>query len=328
MTAPVLSVHGLRTHFFTRAGVVKAVDDVSFDVARGEVMGLVGESGAGKSITGYSILGLVDPPGRIVAGSIVLDGVELVGLPPEEMRVLRGNRVAMIFQAADRALDPVLRIDVQMIEAIRAHENVSASAARERARATLAALGIPSPDQQLVAYPHQLSGGTRRRVAIATAIINRPELIIADEPTSPLDVMIRGPVFHELQKLTQETKAALIWITQDLSVVAGLADRIAIMYAGRIVEQGACADVLVAPAHPYTRGLLDSLPMHNRRGARLRQIPGLAPSLVDWAAGCAFRDRCPHAGAVCAVAPPTTDVEGHRARRTVCCHHPIPGVPA
>ncbi|MDH5286009.1 MAG: ABC transporter ATP-binding protein [Betaproteobacteria bacterium] len=319
----LLAVDGLRTHFFTRAGVVKAVDDVSFKLNRGEVLGLVGESGSGKSITGYSIMGLVDPPGRIVGGSIRLSGRELVGLPQEAMRALRGNRVAMIFQDPMMTLNPVMRIDRQMTEAILAHADAGEAAARARARDALVAVGIPSPDERLAAYPHQFSGGMRQRVAIAIALLNRPDLIIADEPTTALDVTIQGQILYEMQKLTRDSGASLIWITHDLSVVAGLADRIAVMYAGRIVEQGSCADVLAAPAHPYTQGLLDSVPSRNPRGARLRQIPGMAPSLMALPEGCAFRDRCPRAGRACAIAPEMEAVGAAEAGRAVRCHHPL-----
>ena len=319
----LLDVRGLRTHFFTKAGVVKAVDDISFSLRRGEVLGLVGESGSGKSITGYSIMGLVDPPGRIVEGSIKLNGRELVGLPAEEMRALRGNRIAMIFQDPMMTLNPVLRIDRQMTETILAHSNVTPQAALARAREALVAVGIPSPDERLRAYPHQFSGGMRQRVAIAIALLNRPDLIIADEPTTALDVTIQGQILYEMQKLTRETGASMIWITHDLSVVAGLADQVCVMYAGRIVEQGSCYDVLSAPAHPYTQGLLDSVPSRNPRGARLKQIPGMTPSLLALPLGCAFRERCPRAAAACGEAPAMRGVgtiEGARATR---CHYPL-----
>jgi len=319
----LLAVDGLRTHFFTRAGVLKAVDDVSFTLSKGEVLGLVGESGSGKSITGYSIMGLVDPPGRVVAGSIRLAGRELVGLPQEAMRALRGNRIGMIFQDPMMTLNPVMRIDRQMTEAILAHADVAEAAARARARDALVAVGIPSPDERLAAYPHQFSGGMRQRVAIAIALLNRPDLIIADEPTTALDVTIQGQILYEMQKLTSESGASLIWITHDLSVVAGLADRIAVMYAGRIVEQGSCADVLGAPAHPYTQGLLDSVPSRNPRGTRLRQIPGMTPSLIALPAGCAFRDRCPRAVGACAIAPEMEPVGAPDAARAVRCHYPL-----
>jgi peptide/nickel transport system ATP-binding protein len=292
-------------------------------MAKGEVLGLVGESGSGKSITGYSIMGLVDPPGRIVAGSIRLAGRELVGLPEEAMRGLRGNRVAMVFQDPMMTLNPVMRIDRQMTEAILAHAKVDAAEARARARAALVAVGIPSPDERLKAYPHQFSGGMRQRVAIAIALLNRPDLIIADEPTTALDVTIQGQILHEMQRITHESGAAVIWITHDLSVVAGLADRIAVMYAGRIVEQGSCVDVLGAPAHPYTQGLLDSVPSRNVRGTRLRQIPGMSPSLAALPEGCAFRDRCTRSGADCAHAPAMQPVVPGTAPRGERCHYPL-----
>ena len=321
MAEPVLSVERLRTHFFTKQGVVKAVDDVSFTVARGEVVGLVGESGSGKSMTGYSIIGLIDPPGRVVDGRIVLNGVDLRTLSSEALRRMRGNRVAMIFQDPMMTLNPVLRIDVQMIETILAHEETSAAAARERAREALARVGIPSPDERLAAYPHQFSGGMRQRVAIAIALLNRPDLIIADEPTTALDVTIQGQILFEMQKLTQETGTALIWITHDLSVIAGLADRVCVMYAGRIVEQGTAEAVLGSPRHPYTRGLLDSVPSNNTRGARLAQIPGMTPSLLNLPPGCPFRERCPRAAPDCAIDPAVVPLG--RAGRTIRCHHPL-----
>ncbi len=322
MTEPLLEVAGLRTHFFTKAGVVKAVDDLSFTVARGEVLGLVGESGAGKSMTGYSIMGLVDPPGRIVDGRILFSGRDLRELPEEGLRQLRGNRIAMIFQDPMMTLNPVLRIDVQMVEAILAHEDVPRESARERARAALVKVGIPSPDARLAAYPHQFSGGMRQRVAIAIALLNNPDLLIADEPTTALDVTIQGQILYEMQKLTRETRAAMIWITHDLSVVAGLADRICVMYAGRIVEQGTVFDVLSRPLHPYTRGLLDSVPGRSARGTRLAQIPGIAPTALDLPPGCAFRDRCGYATAACNAMPAMRPI-GDGAGQSVRCHHPL-----
>jgi peptide/nickel transport system ATP-binding protein len=318
---PVLEVDGLRTHFFTKAGVVKAVDDVSFTVGRGEVLGLVGESGSGKSMTGYSLMGLIDPPGRIVSGSIILDGVEQRTLNAEQQRRMRGNRIAMIFQDPMMTLNPVLRIDVQMIEAILAHKQVTPAIARLRAREALAKVGIASPDERLLAYPHQFSGGMRQRVAIAIAMLNRPDLIIADEPTTALDVTIQGQILYEIQTLTRETGTALIWITHDLSVIAGLADRVCVMYAGRIVEQGTCEEVLANPAHPYTRGLLDSVPANNERGQRLKQIPGMTPSLLDLPPGCPFRERCSRATQACEVSPEMRPAGG--PGQSVRCFHPL-----
>jgi peptide/nickel transport system ATP-binding protein len=319
VTEPTLTVEGLRTHFFTRHGVVKAVDGVSFEVHAGKVLGLVGESGSGKSVTGFSVMGLVDPPGRIVAGSIVLKGRDLRRLDAAEWRAVRGNRIAMIFQDPMMTLNPVLRIDTQMIEAVRAHQAVSAHAARERARDALARVGIPSPDERLAAYPHQFSGGMRQRVAIAIALLNRPDLIIADEPTTALDVTIQAQILAEAQKLCRESGTALIWITHDLAVVAGLADEVCVMYAGRIVERGTVDQILDAPMHPYTRGLLESVPSRNRRGAPLAQIPGMTPSLVDLPPGCAFRERCDRANATCLTDPPLYNLGG----RYVRCFHPI-----
>jgi len=320
MSEPVLRVEELRTHFFTKAGVVKAVDDVSFIVNRGEVMGLVGESGSGKSMTGYSLMGLIDPPGRIVGGRILLDGIDVIKLSGEEMRQMRGNRVAMIFQDPMMTLNPVLRIDTQMIEAIVAHRKVSAGDAHAMAAAALSKVGIPSPEERLSAYPHQFSGGMRQRVAIAIALLNEPDLIIADEPTTALDVTIQGQILYEMQKLTRETGAAVIWITHDLSVVAGLADQVSVMYAGRIVEQGTAEQVLGRPRHPYTRGLLDSVPANNARGARLKQIPGMTPSLLDLPPGCPFRERCSYAQSDCARTPLMRPLT---AGQSVRCHHPL-----
>lgn len=318
---PVLEVTDLKTHFLTRAGTVKSVDGVSFHVNRGEVLGLVGESGSGKSVTGFSVMGLIDPPGKIVAGSIKLNGRELVGLGEDEMRKVRGKSIAMIFQDPMMTLNPVLRIDTQMIEAITAHEPVGQADARERARAALAKVGIPSPDERLSAYPHQFSGGMRQRVAIAIALLHRPPVIICDEPTTALDVTIQSQILAEMQALCAETGTALVWITHDLTVIAGLADRVAVMYAGRMVETGPVDDVLDRPIHPYTEGLLGSLPSTGRPGQPLRQIPGATPSLANLPPGCAFAPRCAYGDALCrASAPENTGYGPDRAAR---CHHPL-----
>ncbi|KAI3594989.1 ABC transporter, ATP-binding protein (cluster 5, nickel/peptides/opines) [Cupriavidus sp. U2] len=325
MTQPTLVVEDLKTQFFTRAGVARAVDDVSFSVGRGEIMGLVGESGSGKSMTGYSIMGLIDPPGRVVDGRIALtsrDGVtrDLRALTPAQQRDVRGNGIAMIFQDPMMTLNPVLRIDTQMIEAVRAHDDVSKAAARERARNALARVGIPSPDERLQAYPHQFSGGMRQRVAIAIALLNKPDLIIADEPTTALDVTIQGQILYEMQTLCRESGTALIWITHDLSVVAGLADKVCVMYAGKIVESGDVRQVLEQPHHPYTHGLIGSAPSRNPRGAPLRQIPGMTPSLLNLPGGCSFRNRCPYATDVCKSDPPlAVSPDGRQLR----CFHPV-----
>ena len=317
--AAALEVRDLRTHFFTRAGVVKAVDGVSFSVAPGRVLGLVGESGSGKTVTGFSLLGLVDPPGRVVAGSVLFRGHDLTKLPEAEMRALRGNRIAMIFQDPMMTLNPVLRIDTQMIETVRAHDNVSRSEAWTRSRDALGLVGIPSPEERLSSYPHQFSGGMRQRVAIAIALLHRPDLIVADEPTTALDVTIQAQILFEVQKLCATQGTALIWITHDLSVVAGLADDIAVMYAGRIVETGAVSAVLDKPMHPYTLGLIGSVPSRNKRGSRLRQIPGMTPSLLNLQPGCAFRTRCDRASEMCMAEPEITSPVTGRSLR---CFHP------
>ncbi len=319
MTQPTLKVEHLRTHFFARQGVVKAVDGVSFEVRSGQTLGIVGESGAGKSITGFSIMGLVDPPGRIIDGRILLHGRDLRTRSPAEWQAIRGNRIAMIFQDPMMTLNPVLRIDTQMIEAVRAHDRVSVRSARDRARAALARVGLPSPDERLRAYPHQFSGGMRQRVAIAIALLHQPDLIIADEPTTALDVTIQGQILAEMQQLCRESGTALIWITHDLAVIAGLANEVCVMYAGRIVERGTVDQVFDAPLHPYTRGLLDSVPSRNQRGAPLRQIPGMAPSIARLPVGCAFRERCARATETCFTEPPLYELEGRHVR----CFHPI-----
>ncbi len=315
-----LEIRDLHTHFDTRAGVLRAVDGVSLTVGRGEVLGLVGESGSGKSVTGFSIIGLIDPPGRIVSGQILFQGRNLVGLPEPELRRLRGRHIAMIFQDPMMTLNPVLRIDTQMIETIQAHEKTSHAEARLRARDALGQVGIPSPDERLSAYPHQFSGGMRQRVAIAIALLHNPALIIADEPTTALDVTIQAQILAVVQKLAIERGTSLLWITHDLSVVAGLADRIAVMYAGRVVESGKVDDLLDHPRHPYTLGLIGSVPSRNQRGGKLRQIPGMTPSALNRPDGCAFRTRCANADAACEVEPEmTAPSEG----RTLRCFHPV-----
>ncbi len=316
----LLSVRDLQTHFLTRDGAARAVDGVSFDIARGEILGLVGESGSGKSVTGFSLIGLVDPPGRIMGGSIRFDGQELVELSAEAMRDLRGRRIAMVFQDPGATLNPVLTIGQQMVLALRAHRAMATAAARELSASRLTRLGIPDAMARLDSYPHEFSGGMRQRVAIAMALLHGPDLIIADEPTTALDVSIQAQILVEMRRLAKETGTALIWISHDLAAVAAVADRIMVMYAGRIVESGPVATVLRGPLHPYTRGLLDSLPAMAEPGQALRQIPGNTPSLLALPAGCPFAPRCPGADAVCATPPPVVETPGRMAR----CHHPLP----
>jgi len=318
MTGSTLIVENLQTHFFTEKGVVKAVDGVSFEVARGEVLGLVGESGSGKSITGFSILGLVDPPGRVVGGRILFQGQDLVGLPTHEMQKLRGRRIAMIFQDPMMTLNPVLSVGTQMVETVLAHEKVSVKEARARARDTLGMVGIPSPEERLAAYPHQFSGGMRQRVAIAIALLHRPDLIIADEPTTALDVTIQSQILAQIQTLSKELGMALVWISHDLGVVAGLAHRIAVMYAGRIVEHADVYTLYGRPGHLYTRALIDSIPRHHGRADKLTTISGLPPNLTRIPRGCPFHPRCPLRQDVCTTdVPPSIDLgDGH----TSACH--------
>jgi peptide/nickel transport system ATP-binding protein len=317
--SPVLRVEGLRVEFPTRAGVVRAVDGVSFTLRRGKILGLVGESGSGKSVTGFSILGLLEPPGRVSGGRVLFHGRDLATLSERNMRDLRGNRIAIVFQNPMMTLNPVLRVGTQMIETVLAHAHISRSEARARSVAALGMVGIPSPEERLAAYPHQFSGGMRQRVAIAIALLHRPELIIADEPTTALDVTIQGQILAEVQTLARDHGTAFLWITHDLSVVSGLADDVAVMYAGRIVEQGTVEEVLQDPLHPYTNGLIGSVPSRNKRGKRLNQIPGLTPSLLALPEGCSFRTRCPRADAACKQVPDVTEpTSGHQIR----CFHP------
>ncbi|OZI77957.1 ABC transporter ATP-binding protein [Bordetella genomosp. 12] len=317
-TTPMLEVRNLKTQFFTRAGVVKAVDGVDLYLQQGEILGLVGESGSGKSITGFSLMGLLDEPGRVVDGAILLAGEELRQADARRWRALRGQEMAMIFQDPMMTLNPVLRVDTQMIEAVQAHHDVSRTQALARALEVLTMVGIPSPRERLRAYPHELSGGMRQRVAIAIALLNSPRVIIADEPTTALDVTIQAQILYEVRRLCRETGTALIWITHDLAVVAGLADRIAVMYAGRIVETGTSQDVIGQAMHPYTQGLMACIPTAQARGQPLAQIPGMTPSLLMLPPGCAFRQRCPRATDACLHEPPAQEIRpGHDVR---CWH--------
>jgi peptide/nickel transport system ATP-binding protein len=321
MNPALLQVRDLRTYFETRAGTIKAVDGISFALERGEILGLVGESGSGKSVTGFSLIGLLDPPGRIAGGSVLFQGKELVGLPQAEMRKLRGKRIAMIFQDPAATLNPVLTIGQQMAMAVQAHSGGGDSAALALAARSLARVGIPDAATRLNAYPHEFSGGMRQRVAIAIALLHEPELIIADEPTTALDVSIQAQILAEMKTLAQESGTALIWISHDLAIVSSLADRVIVLYLGRIVEFGPVADVLRAPLHPYTRGLLDSLPAMAEPGQKLRQIPGSTPSPLNMTPGCPFAPRCSHADDLCRTEPPPVGDQRHGA----FCHHPLPG---
>ena len=319
MTA-LLEVRNLVTEFggSSRSPGLRAVNDVSFSLQRGRVLGLVGESGSGKSVTGFSIMRLLDKPGRVASGQIMFDGQDLAKVSDEGMRRLRGKRIAMVFQDPMMTLNPVLTIGTQMIEAVRAHDDVSKDVARQRARDALGLVGIPSPEERLSAFPHQFSGGMRQRVAIAIAVLHQPDLIIADEPTTALDVTIQSQIISEFQKLAEQSNTAVIWITHDLAIVSRLADDIAVMYAGRLVETGTVMAVLGDPRHPYTRGLIASVPSENRRGEPLRQIPGMTPSITRLPKGCSFQTRCERVSEGCLVMPPLIP-EDNRAFR---CIHP------
>ena len=309
----VLSVEGLTTEFATPRGVLRAVDAINLQVRRAEILGIVGESGSGKSVTGYSIMGLIDHPGTISGGRIMLSGMDLLQVGEEQLRRIRGHRVAMVFQDPMSSLHPMLRVGAQMVDAVLTHRPIGKKRAWQEARDTLARVGIPSPDDRMRSYPHELSGGMLQRVSIAIALLNRPELIIADEPTTGLDVTIQAQILYEVQKLVAETGTSVIWITHDLSIVAGLADRAAVMYAGRIVEEGAIADIIERPAHPYTAGLLASVPHRNRDMRKLPQIPGSIGNAHS-IAGCRFAPRCGFAAPACEARPAFDEVApGHRA---------------
>lgn len=318
MSTSALKVSGLTTHFEIKAGVARAVNDVSFSVEQGQIVALVGESGSGKSVTAMSLMNLVDPPGRIVAGEILLRGNSLRSVSAREWNRIRGKEMAMVFQDPMMSLNPVIRVGDQLTETIRIHAKVSRSDATERACAALAAVGIPAPAERMRAYPHELSGGMRQRIAIANAIVNEPAVIIADEPTTALDVTIQAQILYQIRKLTKERGTGLVWITHDLSVVKDLADYVCVMYAGRIVEKGAVADVIRSPRHPYTRGLIDSLPKSQDRGSLLKPIPGSTPPLLNLPSGCAFAPRCSRATQACTKMPGLTRTDD----REFLCFHP------
>ena len=308
----ILEVSKLNTWFHTRRGIVKSVRDVSFTVSKGEVVGIVGESGSGKSVTGLSILRLIEEPGRIESGSIRFDGVELTTLGDEAMRRYRGARIAMIFQNPMMTLNPVQRVGDQMAEAITEHEKVSKAEVRRRCIEALKAVGIPSPEQRLLAYPHEFSGGMRQRIVIATALVTNPDLIIADEPTTALDVTIQAQILHQARKLIDKTGTAMIWVSHDLATLSELADRIVVMYAGTVMETGTTAEIIGNPRHPYTRQLLASVPSRNEPGRALLQIPGTMPSLMSLGEGCAFASRCHRKTAACEqLVPPESRSDTH-----------------
>jgi peptide/nickel transport system ATP-binding protein len=310
MTKTLLSVRNLRIEFPTRRGTLLAVDDVSFDIMPGEVLGVVGESGAGKSLTGTAIIGLIEPPGRIGAGEIRLKGDRIDDLPPDRMRRIRGRRIGMVFQDPLTSLNPLYRIGDQLTETIITHTGADAGTARRRAIALLAEVGIPAPEARIGNYPHQFSGGMRQRVVLALALAANPELIIADEPTTALDVSVQAQIIALLKRLCRDHGTAVMLITHDMGVIAETADRVAVMYAGRIVEIGPVRAVVKNPLHPYTAGLMGSIPKPDADVARLIQIPGAMPRLTAMPAGCAFHPRCPRAFTPCPAARPNLQPHG------------------
>ena len=305
MTAPLLSVEGLKTHFFTEEGVTRAVDDVSFEVREGETLGVVGESGCGKSVTALSILRLLPPKlGRTIAGSIRFEGTDLLSLDDKAMRDIRGNRIAMIFQEPMTSLNPVLTIGDQIAEAVEIHQNASRAEGLARAVEMLRLVRIPDAERRVLDYPHQFSGGMRQRVMIAMALSCNPKLLIADEPTTALDVTIQAQILSLMSSLKEQIGAAVMLITHDLGVVAETCSRVIVMYAGRKVEEADIEELFDRPAHPYTRGLMQSIPRRRKGGGRLVEIPGMVPSLRAPIAGCAFAARCGFATDRCASTPP------------------------
>jgi len=292
MTVPLLSVSNLRVEFPTRRGILTAVNDVSFDIARGEVLGMVGESGAGKSLTGAAIIGLLEPPGRIAGGEIRLDGERIDNLPQDELRKVRGKRIGVVFQDPLTSLNPLFRIGEQLMETIQIHTGVSTAKARERAISLLVEVGIPAAERRIDAYPHHFSGGMRQRVVLALALAAEPELIIADEPTTALDVSVQAQIITLMKRLCRDHGVAIMLITHDMGVIAETADRVAVMYAGRIAEIGPVRDVIKRAHHPYTRGLMGAIPSLAARSDRLAQIPGSMPRLTAIPQGCAFNPRC------------------------------------
>ena len=319
---PLLEITDLQTHFFTDAGVLRSVDGVSFSVDAGETVGVVGESGCGKSVTAMSILRLIpEPPGRIVGGSVVFEGVDLTRLPMRDLRRVRGNAISMIFQEPMTSLNPVYMVGDQISEAILLHQDVDEDEARSRAIEMLRKVGIPAPEQRVDEYPHQLSGGMKQRVMIAMALSCRPKLLIADEPTTALDVTIQAQILELLKALQASDGMGIMLITHDLGVVAETTDKVVVLYGGQMAEVAPTPTLFSSACHPYTQGLLRSLPDRATPGSRLPTIPGMVPSPLQFPTGCRFRTRCGFATDACSTPPPKTQVGlGH----SVWCHHPQP----
>jgi peptide/nickel transport system ATP-binding protein len=317
MTAPVLSVRNLQVEFASRRGLLRAIDGVSFDIAKGEVLGVVGESGAGKSVTGLAVIGLIDPPGRISGGEIQISGLRIDNLPPEEMRKIRGKRIGMIFQDPLTSLNPLYRVGDQIIETIRTHTNLTDQQARKRAIDLLAEVGISAPEKRIDGYPHEFSGGMRQRVVIALALCAEPELIIADEPTTALDVSVQAQIISLIKRLGRDHGTAVMLVTHDMGVIAETCDRVAVMYAGRVAEIGPVQEVIRNPLHPYAKGLMGAIPTLAGEEKRLVQIPGSMPRLSAIPPGCSFNPRCNVAFDRCRIDRPEPLRQGTQA---VACH--------
>ena len=319
---PLLEIKDLQTHFFSDEGVARAVDGVSYTLLEGETLGIVGESGSGKSVTALSIMGLVpNPPGRIVGGSIKFRGKDLVSMDAEELREIRGNDIAMIFQEPMTALNPVYTVGNQIMEAITLHQGKSKAEARAQAIDMLRKVGIPGPETRVDSYPHELSGGMRQRVMIAMAMCCGPSVLIADEPTTALDVTIQAQILDLIRELQEQSGMSVLLITHDLGVVAECAHHVAVMYAGKVVEYTSALELFESPKHPYTIGLLRSLPDLSAPGERLTTIPGIVPSATQFPSGCRFRTRCALASELCAAEEPPLLERGDGHAHLVACHH-------
>ena len=315
----LLEVENLEVKFALRFGALTAINGVSFTLDRGERLGLVGESGAGKSVTGFAVINLLSKPGYISGGSVRFEGRNLARLTEEQMRDMRGNRISMIFQDPMMTLNPVLTISTQMVETVLAHQNVSRADALDIALEKLKKVYIPSPEKRLSQYPHECSGGMRQRIVVAIALLTNPSLIIADEPTTALDVTIQAGIMDLLLELCENEKMGLILITHDLAVVSQVTEKIAVMYAGKIVEMGPTGKIVHSPEHPYTQGLIKALPGSLQSGARLNQIPGMMPTLTDIPPGCAFHPRCHLSGERCRMEAPAL-ISRDEHNRMVACH--------
>jgi peptide/nickel transport system ATP-binding protein/oligopeptide transport system ATP-binding protein len=312
---PLLEIQGLKTHFFTQDGTVKAVDGVTFEIGHGQTLGVVGESGCGKSITSLSVMRLIERPGKIVAGQILLNGENLLARSNEEMRDIRGDQVSMIFQEPMTSLNPVFTCGEQIAEAVQQHTASSQREAWARAVEMLSLVGIPDAKQRAREYPHQLSGGMRQRVMIAMALSTNPDLLIADEPTTALDVTIQAQILQLMRDLREKNRMAIMLITHDLGVVAEMADEVVVMYSGKVVERGDVRTIFGSPHHPYTQGLLHSIPRLDERVGRLEVIKGTVPSPYNLPTGCHFKRRCPRRMPICDTAPPFRDVGADHVSR-------------